>query len=165
MEIGCGAQNLWDNHFQLSISHSKALNMPEIPLGFSLDKDDDCFTLRHKTAEGVISEIKMPAADLHGLKASIDLWSDRKISEYQVKPGSGLQPIVVYPIAQVRLLPDAPQTNVLLTVAAPSGEQMTLSFPLPVADRIAVELPELLARMRAPNPRRVHGFSSGRRED
>jgi hypothetical protein len=76
-----------DNHFQLSTSHSKALNMPEIPLGFSLDKDDGCFTLRHKTAEGVISEIKMPAADLHGLKASIDLWSDRKISEYQVKPG------------------------------------------------------------------------------
>jgi hypothetical protein len=161
MEIGCGARNLWDNHFQLSISHSniEALNMPEIPPGFSLDAADGCYILRHKTAEGVISEIKMLAADLHGLKASIDLRSDRKISEYQVEPGSGFQPIVVYPIALLRLLPDAPQTNVLLTVAAPSGEQMTLSFPLPVADRIAVELPELLARMRAANPRKVHGFS------
>ena len=73
MEIGCGAQNLWDNHFQLSISHSKALNMPEIPLGFSLDEDDGCFILRHKTAEGIVNEIKMTTADLHGLKASIDL--------------------------------------------------------------------------------------------
>ena len=36
-----------------------------------------------------------------------------KISEYiyQVKPGSGLQPIVVYPITQVRLLPDAPHAT------------------------------------------------------
>jgi hypothetical protein len=126
--------------------------MPEIPSGFSLDAADGCFILRHKTAEGVTSEIKMPAADLHGLKASIDLWSDRKISEYQVKPSSGFPPIVVYPIAQVRLLPDVLHANVLLTVAAPSGEQITLSFPLPVADRIAVELPELLARMRAANP-------------
>ncbi len=126
--------------------------MPEIPLGFSLDEDEDGLIFRRKDNDGMVTAIKLSAQDIFGLKASIDLWSDRKMSEYQGGSGLGVKPIVVYPVAQVRLLPDALQANVLLSVAAPSGQQMTLSFPLPVADHIAAELPGLLAKMRSANP-------------
>jgi hypothetical protein len=125
--------------------------MPEIPLGFSLDADDDGFILRQKDANGAVTEIKMSAADLHGLKATIDLWSDRRMSQFQVGAGP-VQPIVAHPVARVRLMPDAVQENILLTVEAPSGEQMTLSFPLLVADRIAGDLIDLVAKMMAANP-------------
>ena len=84
-------------------------------------------------------------------KAAISLWMDRKLSEYRVAFGS-VQPIVVYPIERVRLLSDAVQENILLTVVAPSGQQVTLSFPLALADDLVAELSDLLAEMRAANP-------------
>jgi hypothetical protein len=51
--------------------------MPEIPLGFSFDEDDGGFILRRKDNDGTVTTIKLSAEDLFGLKASIDLWSDR----------------------------------------------------------------------------------------
>ena len=73
------------------------------------------------------------------------------MSQFQVAAGP-VQPIVAHPVARVRLMPDAVQENILLTVEAPSGEQMTLSFPSLVADRIAGDLIDLVAKMRAANP-------------
>ncbi len=125
--------------------------MPDIPLGLTFEEDSDGFILRRKTPDGAVATIKMSSEELHGLRAQISLWSDRTISRSQVESGS-VQAIVAHPIAQVRLLPDALQQNVLLTVAAASGEQMTLSFPLPVADCIAAELSPLLATMRTAQP-------------
>jgi hypothetical protein len=121
--------------------------MAEIPLGFSLEETDDGFILRNKSADRVVTEIKMRPEDLHGLKATIDLWTDRKMSSFQTTSGS-VRPIVVYPVATAGLWPDAVQENVLLTVEGPSSGRMTLSVPLSVAANIAFELPGLLARMR-----------------
>ena len=89
----------------------------------------------------------MTPEDLHGLKATIDLWTDRKMSSFQTTSGS-VRPIVVYPVATAGLWPDAVQENVLLTVEGPSSGRMTLSVPLSVAANIALELPGLLGRMR-----------------
>jgi len=125
--------------------------MPEIPLGFSLDEDDDGFILHYKNADGSVTTIKMSPADLHALKAAIDLWSDRRMSQYRVENGS-VQPIVVYPVSQARVLPDLLKANVLLTVAAPSGQQMTLSFPLGLADALVVPLSDLVAEIQMENP-------------
>ena len=58
--------------------------MPEIPLGFSFAEADDGFILRRKSDDGTATEIKMSEAELAGLKAAIDLWSDRRMSELQV---------------------------------------------------------------------------------
>lgn len=121
--------------------------MAEIPLGFSLEETDDGFTLRNKSADGAVSEIRMTPEELHGLKATIDLWTDRNMSSFQTASGS-VRPIVVYPVARAGLWPDAVQENVLLTVEGPSSGQMTLSVPLSVAANIALELPGLLAQMR-----------------
>lgn len=66
----------------------------------------------------------------------------------------GRGPIVTHPVAQVRLLTDAVQENVILTLAAPSGEQMTFELPPHVAKYIADEIPGLLREMGARNPQR-----------
>ena len=81
-----------------------------------------------------ISEDEFP-----GLKATISLWMDRMIQASQAVSGS-VQAVVAHPVARVRALPDALQENVLLTVEAPSGEQMTLSFPPAIADYIVSEV-------------------------
>jgi hypothetical protein len=54
--------------------------MPEIPLGLSFDESDERYIIRNKSADGVVTEIKMMAEDLYSLKATIDLWTDRKLS-------------------------------------------------------------------------------------
>jgi len=125
--------------------------MAEIPLGFSFDADDDGFILRSKSADGAVVTIRMSAENVFAFKAATALWTDRRMSEYRVASGL-VQPIVAHQIAQIRLRPDAVQENALLTVRGPSGGEMTLSFPLPVADCIAAEFPSLLANMRAVKP-------------
>jgi hypothetical protein len=55
---------------------------------------------------------------------------------------------MVHPVAQVRVLPDAMRVTVLLTVADPSGEQMTLELPPHVAKYIADEVPGILREVR-----------------
>ena len=50
-------------------------------------------------------------------------------------------------VAQVRVLPDAMRVTVLLTIADPSGEQMTLELPPHVAKYIADEVPGILREM------------------
>ena len=122
--------------------------MAEIPLGLSFEESDDGFIIRRKSADGAVTEIKMTAEELYGFKGTIDHWSDRRMSTFQVASGS-VQPIVVHVVAKAGLWPDAVQENVLLTVEGPSSAQMTLSLPLSEAERMALELPELLAQMRA----------------
>ena len=125
--------------------------MTDVPSGFSFEPTDDGFVLRNKTADGV-TEIKVPAEQVLGLKAEIDLWSDRRMSTLQVASGA-VQPILVHWVGRVGVWPDAVGENVLLIVEGLSGGQVNLSIPLYVADRLAVELPDLLAKMRtAENP-------------
>lgn len=127
--------------------------MPEIPLGISLVQDDNGFILRRKQANGDIAAINLTEEDFWGLKGTIGLWSDRILSQRQAG-SAGVVVIVTHPVAQVRVLPDAMRANILLTVAAPSGEQMTLEFPPHVAKYIADEIPSVLREMDAGNPTR-----------
>jgi hypothetical protein len=120
--------------------------MPEIPLGFSFDPTDDGFVLRNKTDDGIVTEIKVPAELVHALKTEIDLWSDRRLSALRV--ASGAVPIVVHWVGRVGVWPDAVGENVLLMVQGLSGGNVNLSIPLNLADQLAVELPDLLAKMR-----------------
>jgi len=113
--------------------------MSEIPPGISFDETDDGFVLRHKDASGKIVSIPINREEFFGLKTTISLWSDRMIQASRAVSGS-VQAIVAHPVGRVRALPDALQENVLLTVEAPSGEQMTLSFPPAVADYVVEEV-------------------------
>jgi hypothetical protein len=89
---------------------------------------------------------------LFGLKETIALWTDRILARRQASPG--LQTIVVHPIAQVRVVADAMRQNVLLTVAAPSAEQMTFEMSPQIAQHLASEIPAVLSEMQEGNATR-----------
>jgi hypothetical protein len=125
--------------------------MTEIPLGISFDETDDGFVLRRKSADGHMDAIAIQRDEFFGLKATIDLWSDRMVQASQAESGS-VHALIAHPIARVRLIPDAVRENVLATVEAPSGEQMTLSLAKSVAQYIATELPNVLSEMNADRP-------------
>jgi hypothetical protein len=120
--------------------------MPEIPLGISLVQDDTGFILHRKQADGDISAMNLTEEEFWELRGAIGLLSRRIVSQRQAG-STGIKPIIAHPVAQVRVLPDAMRVTVLLTVAAPSGEQMTLELPPHVAKYIADEVPGILREM------------------
>ncbi len=124
--------------------------MTDVPLGFSFEETDDGYILRRNTAGGV-SEIRMTLEEFDALKATIDLWKDRRLSQYQEAEGGEVRPIVVYPVAEAVLWPDAMNANILLNVVTRSAH-MTLSLPPSVATNMARALPDVLAMVA--NPRK-----------
>jgi hypothetical protein len=117
--------------------------MMPIPLGFSLVQEDTDFILYHKQANGDISAINLSEEEFWKLRGAINSWSRRILSERQ-PASTGILPIIAQPVAQVRVLPDAIQATILLTVSTPSGEQLTLELPPHVAKYIADEVPGIL---------------------
>jgi|SRR5271167_5022544 len=119
--------------------------MPEIPRGFSFEETDDGYILR-RNAAGEVSEIRMSLEEFDALKATIDLWKDRRLSEYRVAEGGEVRPIVVQPVAKAVLWPDAMKANILLNVVTQSAH-MTLSLPPALATEMAGGLLHALAML------------------
>jgi hypothetical protein len=110
--------------------------------GFSLEETaDGLFILRHGEVE-----MRLTKEEFFGLKDQINFWTDRALSQFQTRTGE-VRPIVSLPIAEVAVWPDAIQENVLLTLTSPSGPQMTLSLPIPVARELSLALPHVLAHI------------------
>jgi hypothetical protein len=119
--------------------------MPEIPRGFSFEETDDGYILR-RNAAGEVSEIRMSLEEFDALKATIDLWKDRRLSEYRVAEGGEVRSIVVQPVAKAVLWPDAMKANILLNVVTQSAH-MTLSLPPALATEMAGGLLHALAML------------------
>ncbi len=125
---------------------TKKQQMPEIPLGISLVQDGIGFILHRKQANGDISAINLTEDEFWELRGAIGLMSRRIVAQRQAA-SAGIKPVIAHPVAQVRVLPDAMRVTVLLTVADPSGDQMTLELPPHVAKHIADEVPVILREM------------------
>jgi hypothetical protein len=121
--------------------------MPEIPLGFSIEENDDGYILRQNT-EGKITEMRMTREEFVGLKATIDLWKDRRLSQFRAR-SSEVHEVLIVPVVKVGLWPDAVGENILLTATTPSA-QVTLSLPLSEARTMAEALPSVLAMVANP---------------
>ena len=122
--------------------------MREIPLGISLTEQDNGFILRRKLANGEVTAINLTEEEFLGLREAIVFWARRMLSQ-RLAPSSDFETIIVQPVARARVLPDAMRETVLLTIAAPTGEQMTLEFPPHVAKFIADQVPGVLSEMSA----------------
>jgi hypothetical protein len=122
--------------------------MPEIPLGISLVEQDNGFILRRKLANGEITAINLTEEEFLGPREAIVFWTRRILSQRQA-PSTEFKTIIVQSVARARVLPDAMRETVLLTIAAPTGEQMTLEFPPHVAKFIADQVPGVLSEMSA----------------
>jgi len=119
----------------------------QVPFGLSFSEEAGDFVLRNKSAAGKVTTIRFTPGDMFGLKETIDRWSDRMMTQSQTGSAAA-QPIVVHGVAQVRILPDALQENVLLTARGPSGAEETLSLLPVIAEYIVAEMPTVLLQMR-----------------
>jgi len=125
--------------------------MADIPLGISFEEDNNGFVLRRKEANGDVTAIHMAEDELFGLKATIELWSDRILQASQARSGS-VHTVVAHPIGRVGLMTDALKANVIAAMEAPSGQRMYLSFPPAVADYILETLPNVLRELETGDP-------------
>jgi hypothetical protein len=121
--------------------------MAEIPLGFSFEERDDGYILRHNVA-GKVVEMRMSLEEFYGLKTTIDLWKDRRLSQFRARSGE-VHAVQIVPVVKVGLWPDAMAENILLIATTPSA-QVTLSLPLSEARMMAEALPEVLATIANP---------------
>ena len=97
--------------------------------------------------------MRLSSENILNLAQTIALWQDRIISKYRTESGA-VEPIFVLPVAQVRVISDSLAETILLTVVAPSGQQMTHSLPQPIAAHVAEEIPLVLAQMGMTRPTR-----------
>jgi hypothetical protein len=130
------------------MARSTEKTVQDIPLGISLVEDGNGFTLHRRQANGEISAINLTEEEFWGLRAAIVFWARRILSQRQT-PSTGCKTIIVQSVARARVLPDTMRQSVLLTVAAPTGEQMTLELPPDVAKFIADQVPNVLSEMTA----------------
>ena len=121
--------------------------MAEIPLGFSFEERDDGYILRHNVA-GKVVEMRMSLEEFYGLKTTIDLWKDRRLSQFRARSGE-VHKVLIVPVVKVELWPDAVGANILLTATTPSA-QLTLSLPLSEVRTMAEALPLVLATIANP---------------
>ena len=128
------------------MARSTEKSVQEIPLGISLVEDGNGFILHRRQANGEISAIHLTEEEFWGLRGAIVFWARRILSQRQA-PSSGFETIIVQSVARARVLPDTLRESVLLTVAAPTGEQMTLELPPHVAKFIADQVPNVLSEM------------------
>jgi hypothetical protein len=113
-----------------------------------LREDGNGFILHRRQANGKISAINLTEEEFWGLRGAIVFWARRILSQRQA-PATGFKTIIVQSVARARVLPDMMRESVLLTVAAPAGEQMTLQLPPHVAKFIADQVPDVLSEMTA----------------
>jgi hypothetical protein len=128
------------------MTRSTEKTVQEIPLGISLVEDRNGFILHRRRANGGISAINLTEEEFWELRGTIVFWVDRILSQRHA-PWSGFETIIVQSVARARVLPDTMRESVLLTVAAPTGEQMTLELPPHVAKFIADQVPNVLNEM------------------
>jgi hypothetical protein len=120
--------------------------MTSIPSGVSLTERDDDYVLRRKQPDGTLIELPLSQAELIGLHTQLQHWKTRLLQSLQDKSGT-VRPIIAHPVAAMAVAPDAFREHVLLTTQAPTGEQMVLDLPRPVARKLAEDIPALLTEM------------------
>lgn len=116
--------------------------MTTVPEGLSIAEVDDGFILYRESSDSVVS-FALSQAEAFGLKAKLDLWQLQQISHAQAKSGS-VRAVVSHEIAEADIAKDALQTEILLSLKAPTGEVMTFRLPKDASRFVAEEIMAIL---------------------
>ena len=108
--------------------------------GFGIEETADSFILRRGD-----EEIRMSKEVFFSLRSQMNLWTERRLLEYQARSGEVRQ-IVSHPIAWVDVWPDAIQENVLLILSL-TETQVVFSLPIPIAGGLVGALERVLSLM------------------
>jgi hypothetical protein len=120
-------------------------------MSLTLDPHDNDFVLRRVDASGASAEIVLSDDDVLSLSQSAQLLRDRILSK-RTPVGGTVSAVFATPVVQIGLAPDALEENILLTLVAPSGAQVTFSLPSHIARHLVERLPVHLAKARAASP-------------
>jgi hypothetical protein len=113
-----------------------------------LDHASAGFVLRRIDASGTPAEITLSDEDVLSLAQSAQLLRDRILSKLTPE-GGAVSAAYSTPVAQIGLAPDVLGENILLTMVAPSGAQVTFSLPPHIAQILAERVPVHLAKAKA----------------
>ena len=83
--------------------------------------------------------------EFFSLRSQMNLWTERRVLEYQARSGEVRQ-IVSHPIVWADVRPDAIQENVLLILSL-TETQVVFSLPIPIASGLVGGLERVLALM------------------
>jgi hypothetical protein len=119
--------------------------MSKFPEGLGIKEEDGGFTLA-RTINGVSTEVFLSFEETLGFMNTISSWKARHLEQLQVKSGQ-VQPVVVSQVARFGIGHNALKTDVLLSLAVPTGEQTMFSIPPDLAQGIATQIPLVLAAM------------------
>jgi len=105
-------------------------------------EDGDDFLLIVTNAKGRKSQVRMTEADALNITQSATLWRERIVSRYHPKSEGTVQAILATPVVQFRVTQDSLAVDVLLTLQAPNGAELTFAIPSVVANLLAKKLGE-----------------------
>jgi hypothetical protein len=125
--------------------------MPKRAPGLTLDPSGDNFILRRTTANGRTVGMTLSDGDVLTLAQSAPVFRDRILSKRN-PAGGEYSAVYATPVVQIGLAPDALRENVLLTLVAPSGAQVTFELPPHIVDHLVERLPVHLAKVSGATP-------------
>jgi hypothetical protein len=114
--------------------------MPKSTSTLTLDPDGDDFVLRRVDESGALSEMKLSDDDVLTLGQSSPNLRQRILAKRT--PQSGVvSPVFATNVVQVGLAPDTLSEDILLTLVAPDGSQVTFALPPHIARHLSERLP------------------------
>jgi len=108
--------------------------------GFGIEETADSFILRRGD-----EEIRMSKEEFFSLRSQMNLWTERRLLEFQTRSGE-MRQIVSHPIAWADVWPDAIQENVLLILTLVET-QVVFALPIPIAGGLVGALERVLSLM------------------
>lgn len=117
----------------------------------SLDPSGDGFILRRTTGDGKTESLSLSDIDVLSLAQSAPVFRERILAKRNPAGGS-VAATYATPVVQVGLAPSSLGENVILTMVAPSGAQVSFEIPPNVVEILVNRLPAHLALALAANP-------------
>ena len=117
----------------------------------ALDPSGDDFVLRRTNPSGKIESLLLSDADVLRLAQSAPLFRERILAKHN-PTGAGAVAIYATPVVQVGLAPSSLGENVILTMVAPSGAQVSFDLPPNIVEILMNRLPAHLALAVAAKP-------------
>jgi hypothetical protein len=106
--------------------------------GFGIEETADSFILRRGD-----EEIRMSKEEFFSLRSQMNLWTERRLLEFQTRSGE-MRQIASHPIAWADVWPDAIQENVLLILTLVET-QVVFALPIPIASGLVGALERVLS--------------------
>jgi hypothetical protein len=118
-----------------------------MPSGLDLREDGDDFILDVTARDGTTTQVKLTSEQLLTLAQSAPKFRERILSR-RSPTTAGIQPVLATTVVQVGLNQDALGQDLLLSLVAPTGTQLTYALPIQIVELLVERLPQWLDKMR-----------------